>query len=392
MDQNRTFKIGISGSYGGLNLGDEAILHVICAELRRTVTAEITVFSRNAGDTLLRHDVEHVVQPRDLSRREAQELVADLDLFILGGGGILYDADADMYLREVFLAHESQTPVMVYAISAGPLVSPSLRARVRDALEHAAVVTVRDRHTRQLLEEIGVNREIVLTADPALLLEPAALTRTEILRSEAIDFETRLIGFSVREPGPAAPHLNVEHYHRLLANTADFMIDRLDAEVVFIPMERRMFDVQHSHGVVGQMNHAHRATVLKRDYSPGQILSLLKNFDFAVGMRLHFLIFSALAGVPFVGLPYATKVAGFLEELRLQAPVLEHVSAGQLIAHIDRAWDQRQERCERVEETLPALQQRARTNNELAACLLEQLEERSPRPEETHPLARKELP
>jgi hypothetical protein len=52
-------------------------------------------------------------------------------------------------------------------------------------------------------------------------------------------------------------------------------------------------------------------------------------------MRLHFLIFSALAGVPFVGLPYATKVSGFLEELRLQAPALEHVSAGQLIAHTE---------------------------------------------------------
>ena len=328
------------------------------------------MFSRDAQETKRRHQVERVVNASGLSRRETQAIVADLDLFILGGGGILYDGDADMYLREVLLAHEANTPVMVCAISAGPLVDPALRCRVRDALNKAAVITVRDRHTRQLLEEIGVQGDIVLTADPAMLLEPDPLTVEQILRAEAIDPAARLIGFSVREPGPAAPRLDVEHYHRLLANSADFLIDRLDAEVVFIPMERRTFDVQHSHAVVGRMSHAQRATVLKRDYTPGQILSLLGHFQFAVGMRLHFLIFSALAHVPLVGLPYAMKVAGFLEELRLPAPVLEHVSAGQLIAHIDRAWDLRDELRARIQESLPALQVRARANIKVAVDLL----------------------
>jgi polysaccharide pyruvyl transferase WcaK-like protein len=250
-------------------------------------------------------------------------------------------------------------------------LDPPQRARVRDALNQAALITVRDRHARQVLEDLGVEREIVLTADPAMLLEPEPLTLDEILRAEAIDPDARLIGLSVREPGPAAPHLDVEHYHSLIANAADFMIDRFDAEVVFVPMERRMFDVQHSHGVVGQMSHAQRATVLKRDYTAGQILSLLEHFDFSVGMRLHFLIFSALAGVPLVGLPYATKVAGFLEELRLQAPTLDRVSPGQLIAQIDRAWDQRDRICSGIEQAVPALKQRARLNNELAVQLLQ---------------------
>jgi polysaccharide pyruvyl transferase WcaK-like protein len=148
------------------------------------------------------------------------------------------------------------------------------------------------------------------------------------------------------------------------------MIDRLDAEVVFFPLEPRTQDVQHSHAVVARMGHAHRATVLKRAYSPGQLLSILEHFDFAVGMRLHFLIFAALAGLPFMALPYATKVTGFLEELRFEAPALERVSAGQLIARIDRAWDMRDALRARIRDALPELTRRARRSNELALQIL----------------------
>jgi polysaccharide pyruvyl transferase CsaB len=363
-------RVGISGSYGGLNLGDEAILEVIIKQLRRALPVEITVFSRDAEDTRRRHQVEQAVAARDLSRREAAEIVRGLDLLILGGGGILYDAEAEIYLREANLAHEVGTPVMVYAVSAGPLLEPSNRAKVRQSVNQAAVITVRDRQSLQLFEEIGVTREIHLTADPAVLSEPEPLNQDEILRFESFDPQARLIGLSVRELGPAAPDLDVEHYHRLVANVADFFIDRLDAEVVFFPLERRRFDVQHSHGVMAQMSHAQRASVLRREYTPGQLISLLQRFQFAVGMRLHFLVFAALAGIPMVGLPYATKVTGFLEGLHTEAIGLGHVSAGQLIARIDRAWGTREELRLRIREALGGLKQRALENNALAVGLL----------------------
>ena len=116
----RVFKVGISGSYGGLNLGDEAILQAIVAQLRAAAPCEITVFSRDAKDTAARHKVEKSIPVRDLSRNEVLPEVADLDLLILGGGGILYDEAASVYLREVTLAQEHRVPALVYAVSAGP--------------------------------------------------------------------------------------------------------------------------------------------------------------------------------------------------------------------------------------------------------------------------------
>jgi polysaccharide pyruvyl transferase CsaB len=364
----RVYRVGISGSYGGLNLGDEAILQAILTQLRAFGPMEITVFSRDAKDTLARHAVEHAVAVRELSRDEVLPEVAPLDLFILGGGGILYDEGVSVYLREVALAHEQRVPVLVYAVSAGPLHDPTARTLVRDHLSRAAAITVRERRARQVLEEVGL-QDIEVTADPAFLLEPEPLP-AEALQREGFDDNHRLIGLSVREPGAAAPDLDESHYHALLANAADYMVDRLDADLVFVPMEPRQKDTQHSHAVVSKMAHAHRASVLKGEYTPGELLSLIAHFDFAVGMRLHFLIFAALNGVPFVALPYSSKVQGFLEDLDIAMPPLKQVNAGQLIAYIDRWWDLRRNLQARIERTLPAIQERARRTNEIALHLL----------------------
>jgi polysaccharide pyruvyl transferase CsaB len=364
----RVYRIGISGSYGGLNLGDEAILQSIVAQLRASIPCEITVFSRDATDTAARHKVERSIAVRDLSRDEVRPDVAELDLLILGGGGILYDEAAGVYLREVELAYEHDVPVLVYAVSAGPLHDATARALIRDTLSRVDAVTVRERRARQLLEEVGV-RDIEVTADPAFLLEPAPLPDGTLQR-EGLNENRRLIGLSVREPGSAAPDIDETHYHALLANAADYMVDRLDADLVFVPMEPRQKDTQHCHAVVSKMAHAHQATVLKGEYTSSQILTLVSHFDFAVGMRLHFLIFAALSRVPFVALPYSSKVAGFLEDLEIAMPPLKHVNAGQLIAYIDRWWDLRRNLQARLEKAVPEIQERARRTHAIALRLL----------------------
>src|SRR5918999_1442881 len=358
------YRIGITGSYGGLNLGDEAILHSIVAQLRRDLPVEITVFSRDPDDTKRRHAVERAVPVRKLSRAEALPEVERLDLLIVGGGGILFDAEARIYLREAQIAKEKGIPVMLYAIGAGPLTHASVQAAVREVLEQVDVITVRERGAQRVLEEAGVHRDIIVTADPALLLKSEPLPRG-ILRQEGLEGRRRLIGMSVREPGVAAPDLDEKVYHSLIANAADFMVDRYDADVVFVPMERSVLDTQHSHAVIAKMLRAQRATVLKGEYTSGQILSWMGKFDFALGMRLHFLIFAAIEGTPFVALPYAGKVSGFLEALGVPSPPLQLVNAGRLIAYLDDSWDRQRSLRTRIAEGLPALQERAKETHRL---------------------------
>ncbi len=360
--------IGVSGSYGGLNAGDEAILTCIVNELGRMVPdVEVVVFSRDAEHTERHHDVEKGIAVRDATRDEVVPEVEHLDLLLLGGGGLLYDGEAHNYVREVRLAQERGIPTMAYAIGAGPLRDRDDRLVVREALNGMKAVTVRDTETKRLLEEVGVRTPIEVTADPALLLTPQPFTE-EMLEREGVDAGHRLVGMSVREPGGAAPGLERSPYHLTLAGAADFIVDRFDADVVFVAMERA--DVAHAHRVMAEMAEPTRATVLHGRYGPRQLLGLMDHLDMALGMRLHFLIFSAVAAVPLVALPYASKVVGFLEALDLPAPSNLQRHAGPLLAALDRVWDAREELTGLLRKRVPPLQEKARQTSETALGLL----------------------
>ena len=117
-------------------------------------------------------------------------------------------------------------------------------------------------------------------------------------------------------------------------------------------------------------DHTDQAEILRRRYSPGQILDLMGRFDFAVGMRLHFLIFAALRGTPFAALPYASKVTGLLEDLEMDTPPLGSIGIGQLTATIDRSWDTRAEIRATINRRLSGLKARAKQTNDLLIGLL----------------------
>jgi polysaccharide pyruvyl transferase CsaB len=361
--------IGISGSYGGLNIGDEAILASMLASLREArPDDEFVVFSRNAAHTREHQDADRVVGARRAYREEVAPEIERLDLLLLGGGGILYDEEARVYLRDVRLGQEHGVPTFAFAVGVGPLEDLEDRQLVRETVEAMDGVTVRDEESKRLLEDVGVKRPIEVTADPALLLTPQPFDG-QLLRREGIDSLASRVGISVREPGRAASDLDQEHYHAVLAHAADFIVHRFNADVVFVPMER--VDIRHAHAVIGHMTAADRGQVLKGHYGPRQLLGLMDHLDLVMGMRLHILIFAALAGVPFLPLPYAGKVWSFTEAVGMHAPAGAEVeSVGPLLAELDRLWDARDERRDELRQAVQVLQERARKTIDLALAHL----------------------
>ncbi len=338
--RSRGPRIGLLGSYGGYNIGDEAILQCVLGCLRsHRPRARLIVFSRDAEHTRAHQPAaDEVVDWEGVPQKQVTDVLAGLDLLVLGGGGILYDGEARRYLKLVRAAQVRGVRTFAYAVGAGPLRERDDREAVRTVLADMDEVVVRDQESRLVLEEVGVERDLVVTADPALLLPPEPFT-AEMMRQEGVPANARLVGMSVREPGRAAEKLDEGDYHALLADVADFLVRRLDAHVVFMPMERH--DVRHAHAVLSRMTAPDRGRILHSAYTPGQVLGLMSHLDLVVGMRLHFLIFAAVSGLPVLPLPYAGKVFDFAR--RLGAPALVGVAreqVGLLLAEVDRLWDE----------------------------------------------------
>ncbi|MFV2101342.1 polysaccharide pyruvyl transferase family protein [Micromonospora sp. LOL_024] len=368
--------IGVLGSYGGRNLGDEAILTGLLTDLRQQEPhARIIVFSRNPAHTSQAHPDVEAVPWEGVSRTDSALVLSQLDLLILGGGGILYDKEARRYLRVVRVAQERGLPLLTYAVGVGPLSEMVDTGMVRETLAGATQVTVRDQESRMVLEEAGLLNPITVTADPAFLLEPEDFP-AHLLRSEGVPDGKRLVGMSVREPGRAAERLDVDGYHRLLAQIGDFLVHRIDAHVLFVPMERD--DIRHSHGVLSHMIAAERGRILHGTYSPQQVLGLMRHFDLAVGMRLHFLIFAAMMGTPFLPLPYAGKVFDLAQ--RLGVPALRGVEReveGPLLAEVDQLWDERDQRAETTARRVAEVCDEARGTSQVTRAVLDSLRNRS---------------
>jgi polysaccharide pyruvyl transferase CsaB len=364
----RQVTVGLAGSYGGLNAGDEAILTVVVAQLREAIPGvQIVVFSRDVRHTERHHDVERVVAAREAMRDEIVAQVKRLDLLLLGGGGILYDREVTGYLHVVRIAQKLGVATATFAIGVGPLERSADRHAVAEAVNSMALVTVRETAAKRLLEEIGVERDIVVTADPALLLDPAPFSE-QMLEREGLDGKRRLVGISVRERGGASE--TADDYHALLADAADFIVERYDAEVVFVALERQ--DIREAHRVVGQMAFPEHAAILKRSYSPEQLRGFMEHLQMAVGMRLHFLIFAATAGVPIAALPYAAKVGAFLQSLGLERSDLAQAAhPGVMLAGIDRLWDLRDEQPQHVATSLRDLRNAAAQTARMTAELLQ---------------------
>jgi polysaccharide pyruvyl transferase WcaK-like protein len=125
------------------------------------------------------------------------------------------------------------------------------------------------------------------------------------------------------------------------------------------------------------MTAADRGRILHGTYSPGQVLGLMRHFDIAVGMRLHFLIFAAMSGTPFLPLPYAGKV--FDLAVRLGVPALRGVEReveGPLLAEVDRLWDERSARAEATARRVAEVCEQARGTSEVTRAVLDGIRSR----------------
>lgn len=324
MKKSKTMaKIMISGYYGFNNTGDEAILKSMVGAFKEKIPQiKITVLSHSPLQTSQTYQVKAINR---LHLIRIIRFLRNVNLFISGGGGLLQDSTGKgwsilYYLGLILAAKIVKVPVMIYAQGIGPINKKFNKLLIKWILNKVDLITVRDSPSKKLLNNLGVlGPSIYVNSDPAFLLKKKNINHTidsyPYVR-ELINSDNRpLIGVSVREYKS-----NGSDSKRIFAQAADYLIENYQAKIIFLPFKFDE-DVHISEEILSLMKN--QADVLKTKLEPEELLSLLSRLSLVIGVRLHSIIFSSMANIPFIAFNYDLKVKYFVEYLGLPELLLE---------------------------------------------------------------------
>ena len=307
-------RVVMSGYYGFGNAGDEAIMQAVYNNITQAqAETTITVLSKSAADTKENYGYNAVGRFNPFRVANA---IRGSDALVFGGGSLLQDNTSTRslmyYLTIIRIANFFKRPVMIYANGIGPVNRPKNRERVRRAVEAAKVVTLRDESSLEELRRMGVERDdIVVTGDPVYTMElPTPDECLELLRETGIPPERQFAVISVRKISDGGQAFAE------LARLCDMICSELGIEVVFLPMQPSV-DTAASREVAALMSSP--AIVPERNFSPRELLGIVRSAQLVVSMRLHTLIFAARAGTPLCGVVVDPKIEANLEMFGMPA-------------------------------------------------------------------------
>ena len=286
----------ISGYYGFKNIGDDSLLQSIVNNLRhQKEDISITVLSRNPSETSTLYGVNSINR---FNFPKIYRILRHTRLLISGGGSLLQDVTSTKsyryYSAIIKMALKSGTKVMVYANGIGPLLSGSNRADCKKLLEKVDIITLRDANSLRELREMGIERDISVTADPAFSLECG------ICSPASRDYFI----VSVRK----WKHLS-DNFEKTISDICIYVYEKYGLQPVFVPMQNKL-----DSEICARIARSCGGKVVSGFNGIEQLLCCFKNCRFIIGMRLHALIYSLSMGVPVIALSYDPKIDAIVDK------------------------------------------------------------------------------
>ncbi len=290
-------KIVIGGYYGYGSLGDDAVLSVLISEIsKKYPDFPITVLCASPSRMKKRYGVSCV------HRYDLLSVIKELSsaqLYISGGGSLLQDKTSfrslDYYCRMIKLAKTLGAKVYAYANGIGPL---NRADRALKALNMCDAISVRDNASYEFAEKHGLTAE--LSADPFLLCTPANENDVNCFLSKRGIYADSFFTVSLRRC-KGLKQLNEDQFLHLLL---PFIVE--GKTPLFISMQDSC-DL----ALCAAMADMTGGYVVTPD-DASILLGIQKKAEFAIGMRLHFLLAAICTDTPVIPLSYDCKVDNVL--------------------------------------------------------------------------------
>ena len=313
-------------------------------------------------------------------------------VIVVGGDGF---ADAGGVYQSIGLLLETfmKKPVIVFPSSIGPYNTKFTRFLARLSFNRVKSITAREEITRNYLKEIGINKPPVsLTADAAFILKPTPAEKVqEIFSKEGIDNgEGVLIGMNISQlVNYKSKNFQVKHdYIRLMAQLADYIVDNLNATVIFVPHEILPKEVKKLEGgskriggddttaikeTFEKVNKKHEVIPIVTEYTAAELKGIIGRCDLFIGARMHANIAAISMCIPTISIAYSIKAPGIMKMVGLEKYVCDFrtVTFAELILKIEDMLSNREKIVEKMTPKIEELKESVWLNVKLVKDLLD---------------------
>jgi len=300
----------ISGYYGFGNMGDDSFLQIMIELLKKNdPDLKIAVLSSRPKATARTYGVMSIYRYRMI---KIYRLLKRSRLLISGGGTLLQNETSSRsllyYTTVLALARRAKTKIMIYANGIGPLTGEKAEKKALKALQSAEVVTLREETSlREAREHYGIENAL-LSADPAVCIEPCGEKRLALLKKRfGIDDSRRYFAVAVR------PFENDPRIMESIARFCRYAEERFRMYPLFVPMQSSS-DIEISEKLYRLCGERGRVV---SGVTAQELLGILKDTVFVLGMRLHVLIYAFAVSKPMIAISYDPKVRSFMESVEM---------------------------------------------------------------------------
>jgi len=316
-------------------------------------------------------------------RRHQYDAVIDLNLIepdrLTDRADLISTVGNFFALLNVWYATMIGKPMIVCSATVGPYSGKIPRCLAKHVLNKVDIITLREEYSHNYLSVLGVNKpRVYLSADLAFLVEPADTERIlTILESSNLTPDDRpLVGIA-----PTAmmhPLLKQQQYIQLMAELSDFLIEDLNATLVYITHTYQ--DKPITEAISQQVKNKHKVRVTP-DLSTAELKGIIGICDIFIGSRFHALVASASLAIPSLGMvAYSrNKFHGIIGEMMGQGNYLLDVDDGfeydaflaELKSKAKDLWKNRDSIAENLKERTKIVREQALLNGNLIGELLD---------------------
>lgn len=318
----------LSGFYGRLNCGDDALLAVSAWACRRFFNAKTLYATSDRPSTLLDPDVQSVYWDDTrrgtfhINRLREAWIVRRCSLVVFGGGSVLHSRD-DLQRWSGWLRRARPGLRFAAGVSVGPFAAVSDEDACSQFLRQLDFVGVRDRASLGRIQDIAPGCRAELTFDIAPLLftdaAPLATVLAPLAAAPSARPRSGHLVVSVCEPRFVVPRNTwLDDLASALRQVmADGLVDRLT--FVDFNADRRgsgRTDASLHDELRRQVGGGQRVDHVPYSGDPRATAASLREADAVLAMRLHAAVFAYAHGRPTVVLPYHEKSLEWAEMIQ----------------------------------------------------------------------------